>query len=884
MTTPLSVPALAPASGLLPFCQKHGAVAIHPIDGSVYLYTATEYAEAAALWRTTPAGGYEVVATTTAGTLPAGIAAPRGVFWDADRERLVLAVVQENETILLALGPEPEVLESPFVGESRGGFAGLADRDAPIVYDPKRRRLLTFAPVDYGHGEWLVFELVDGRFEVCDARLPLGDVESYGGTPLAVWDRKREAVALVGMEATCLWDGREVRTLAVPTKPDGVVFGDRAECGGFTDPETGRVVAYRKGNAFRLGDDDWEPLEGTELPKRPGFAGACPKSGRVLFFGGEVERPIQLVLSELVDGRFVAGADAICPGSRAAVADDATAVTYGFAGATLRRDGVMQRVDGDVWVSAGDRLVGASVEGRLFEVRGGEHREIAGPADGMTLRARGMMQLGWDASRGHAVIVGGADEDKRKALRETWIHDGSAWALREPKGGSPRTEYGLLCSHPSLGLVLAGAYLDWYKKPDPKWWRWDGARWHGAPAAYAGPDRSARLLFHDAPSGQTILGLAQDDRLVLWRLDGEDWSEVGGLPLADGQAHAFDPSRRALVVIGPAPDGSFGSGRFEADLGPWLDALPAPTVVERDEAKQAPEKTKKKKAKTTKEASESADEKAEGPTERYLALSDDRSDKYWFAWLRDRTVEVRYGRRGTTGQTKTFRHKSADAARADFAKKVDDKLRKGYEDAPSGAAAADFAGRKVWYGKAARSGPDQLGGAAPGVSADAWPVCSDCDAPMGHVATLRADPERLPLSKHAGVAIFMCMSGSCDETWDASAGQNAALLLTDAKKAGKAPKGAPGLKKRAIAWKEGFEKDPEVEPDAEIPITTKVGGYPGWIQSEESVTCPQCEAAMTLRAQLDGSLDHDLNFGDTGTAFVLVCPDEHAAAFLWQCY
>jgi hypothetical protein len=41
---------------------------------------------------------------------------------------------------------------------------------------------------------------------------------------------------------------------------------------------------------------------------------------------------------------------------------------------------------------------------------------------------------------------------------------------------------------------------------------------------------------------------------------------------------------------------------------------------------------------------------------------------------------------------------------------------------------------------------------------------------------------------------------------------------------------------------------------------------------------------MGFVAELSASLDVRLNFGDSGEGYLFVCAEEHAAAFLWQCY
>jgi predicted DNA-binding WGR domain protein len=71
----------------------------------------------------------------------------------------------------------------------------------------------------------------------------------------------------------------------------------------------------------------------------------------------------------------------------------------------------------------------------------------------------------------------------------------------------------------------------------------------------------------------------------------------------------------------------------------------------------------------------------------YLELSEEGggSHKFYEVTVQGKDVTIRYGRIGDPGQTSTKTYPSADAARADARKKIDEKKRKGYEAAVQGA-------------------------------------------------------------------------------------------------------------------------------------------------------------------------------------------------------
>ena len=87
-------------------------------------------------------------------------------------------------------------------------------------------------------------------------------------------------------------------------------------------------------------------------------------------------------------------------------------------------------------------------------------------------------------------------------------------------------------------------------------------------------------------------------------------------------------------------------------------------------------------------------------------------------------------------------------------------------------------------------------------------------------------------------------------------------------------------------------------PDS-VGISTKLGGEPNWIQSEEVPSCTGCSTPMTFVAQID-SVEHqnevnplskdaisehqDYMFADVGMIYVFFCFDCLDTKSVFQCY
>ena len=97
---------------------------------------------------------------------------------------------------------------------------------------------------------------------------------------------------------------------------------------------------------------------------------------------------------------------------------------------------------------------------------------------------------------------------------------------------------------------------------------------------------------------------------------------------------------------------------------------------------------------------------------------------------------------------------------------------------------------------------------------------------------------------------------------------------------------------------EGERAVPHDYPES-LGISTKLGGLPDWIQTEEIPVCRGCSAPMTFVAQID-SVEHqnklnplakdpihdhqDYMFADVGMIYVFYCFDCCETQSVFQCY
>jgi predicted DNA-binding WGR domain protein len=325
-------------------------------------------------------------------------------------------------------------------------------------------------------------------------------------------------------------------------------------------------------------------------------------------------------------------------------------------------------------------------------------------------------------------------------------------------------------------------------------------------------------------------------------LSAEALSEV--LDCAEFGLRAAD---RSVVMVGATGDCSGASWRLEGSFGALLDALPAPGKIPVPELNVPP------------------------PAFHALVKREEGSQKFWTATVEGATCTIAWGKRGAKGQSKSSLAKTAARAQADAAKKAEEKLAEGYEVVPEGPEVARSGARQSFPFTRGETEPT-AGNALGNPEIAGGPTCSTCDRPMSLVIQLARHPERLPLRKHAGLAIWVCVTTSC-RPWQRDGGANAAQLLGED---AAVPSGA-----RAIAFETSVMEQEGGAEDEPPPARSHLGGFPVWIQDEDRPLCDVCSDPMAFALQIDGH-DAEHNFGDDGSGYAFVCPRECSAKFLSQ--
>jgi predicted DNA-binding WGR domain protein len=512
----------------------------------------------------------------------------------------------------------------------------------------------------------------------------------------------------------------------------------------------------------------------------------------------------------------------------------------------------------------------------------GTWRKIAEAPPGFVSRAHAA--VAWSASGPKSApermyVLGGYPTHMGKFPADCfrWTPD-AGWKSLEIAGKKPAFQHMLACWDPGRKVLVVVGGRDKRYTPNDLTFETDEKKWTSFPTQMEGGTAIGATLTYDAVLDKVLLLSTNEVRAY----EGKgEWRLIGTMPAPSGGATevAYDAEARTLYALG----GTVADGFQRVALGALLDdaAARAPSAPRGVVEAEAP-RGKAKPALAAKKAPEES-----SPAKRYLRSDEGGTDKFWFAELSGRSFQVRWGQRGTAGQTKVHELDDAAAARRAFDKKVAEKLDKGYWDAPEGERAAEIPGKTSYHWKLGRDGDDVAGGPSP--VADV-PACSGCENPMVHIVTLAAHPERLPLTKHAALSAYICANvesaGACP-SFEAHGGANAVLLhrTLPAARKGDAParkKGAPMVKAKRIAYTAQFEPDPEGDDADDLEMANKTGGHPAWYQFANVPACRVCTKPMRFVAQFS-EFDEVLNFGGDGEAYVFVCSEEHEGALLWQC-
>ncbi|UQA56898.1 WGR domain-containing protein [Polyangium aurulentum] len=884
----------------------------HPEEGALWLLAL----DIAQVWRVAADGTGELVASGAALGLPEGFSSlyvhEVAFYFDTARRAPVWLVSTYDSRFGHGL----------LLGVWNGrGFSALATKNGIRVagsdgfaFDPARGVLVHFAgqrDMDSANddarkqrGGLTARELgVDDTWRDVGTPLPKGGTyETYAG-----WDERRKLAVLIDSDTweTWGWDGAAWRSLprfpTYPWKPWALAIAPQSK--GLVYLHLPREHAVYQALLWELGDDAWVQRDAQSVEVFGG--GAYDAHRDICVFYGPWFGPgtVQSTLGRYDGERLVpAGKPAFsfAQGSSggAPLFFGARAPGHGNYALEVRRpysakalcwfkDGALQSAPSSppvlgVVASAGG-VRGVSFTGEVFTLseRGWE-RTCKAPRGFL---ARDATNLGCDP-QGRVLLTGGRPTQGTKNLTDGWLFDGAAWTEIVAKGSAPVTSDAGVGFDPSRGVwVIVGGRLKNYA-PSPKTYEYDGKKWSSFPTHRAEGDEAtevdAQLFAWDEASAQLFVVAAHHYNLSLFVYRGAGaWQPVASLDEIAGCAVAYDAERRTLVGAG-------AELVAEVAIGAALDAVASAIVQGRANVEE-------KRGGAKKAAKKAAEPKGEDAIPRavWLKLQQGDREEFWFASRKGATWSVRSGRRGGKATEKTHTLSGPAEARAAYEKAVRAKLGKGYEHAPEKEGAATIPGKTSFHMEFGKKGEDVFGGLPAGITKKTWPVCADCSRPLMHVLTLHAHEERLPLRKNAALVLFVCSNedGTC-ETWDADAGCNAAVFLTaDAlrKKALREPPEGPDgeeppevMEACKIAYSPAFEADPEANENAEdVPATSKVGGYPAWLQFPQTPSCATCEKELAFVAQVQ-EVDDALNFAGGGDGYLFRCPDEHEAKFFMQ--
>ncbi|APR78550.1 Hypothetical protein A7982_03897 [Minicystis rosea] len=841
----------------------------HPIENAIWIF----YPEVGELWRWIE-GQFEPVTT---GILLEGIAPKDAtsatLYWDAERARVGFAA-------LVGFAEQPpdvfEYADGRFdrVETADGGSSNGYD---VIVWDAERQRLVHVLALfrrDQDRGvrcRELVRTGASATWRDAGPAAPeIGSLNVYAG-----FDEARGLIVALDTDGNCAgFDGTSWS--ALPKHPDGgwgpVHFTASPRSRRLVMLHTERAT-WPKSILWELGEDAWHRKEANIVPWRGQLSfdrGVRTAAGRTLFFlAHETEGHPPQVFGEY-DGERILPTGPVFPPCERLAAGAGRVVSFNVSLGATRGAGR------EPWTAVpafGWGVYGLHVhEGGLHALTGdaalyslgesGTWRNIAEAPPGFVSRRNAA--VAWSApgpksAPERVYALGGAPIDGSKFPTDCfrWTPD-AGWTSLEIVGKKPAFQHMLACWDPGRKvLVVVGGRDKRYKSNDFTF-ETDEKKWTSFLTQMEGGTARGATLTYDAALDRVLLLSSNEVRAY----EGKGkWRLIGTMPAPSGGATevAYDGEARTLYALG----GTGADGFQRVALGALLD-----------EAARAPSAP----------PGETVPEES-SPTKRYLRSDEGGTDKFWFAELSERSFQVRWGQRGTAGQTEVHELDNAAAARRAFDKMVAEKLDEGYWDAPEGERAAELPGKTSYHWELGCDGDDVAGGPSPVANV---PVCSGCERPMVHIVTLAAHPERLPLAKHAALSAYICANeaGNCG-TFDAHGGGNAVLLHQTLPAAwkGDAPakeEGVPMLEAKRIAYTARFEPDPEGDDADDLALANKTGGYPAWYQFADVPACRVCTKPMRFVAEFS-EFDDVLNFGGDGEAYVFVCSEEHEGALLWQC-
>lgn len=434
---------------------------------------------------------------------------------------------------------------------------------AQLTYDPVRERVVLYG--GYGSGgvslrdtwEWdgTDWTLVHGAGPVLDSGFSQLAYAGYGGLGVVLLSARtpNQPSTPPGLWA---WDGNTWARQDRFGPSPGVLGVAR-------DPATSRLIALSGGGLVRLDPDRWTTL----------LTGGAAFYEQTCAVYDSVRRHVVVHSSNVTSERAADGwrqftyADLGLPRDGYSMAFDSNrgrSLIFGGITDSFPTNNTWERIDG-VWQRA------------IVPTR---------PS------ARAGHAMVYDAAAGRTVLFGGSTGGfAGPALGDTWLYDGTTWALASSSGPPPRYAHALAFDPVRRRVVLFGGVGTNGTSPTLRGdtWEWDGAVW--VLAASAGPPpRSHHAMAFDPARGKVVLfggdtsllvktfGSAGEPYRDTWEWDGSTWTlqSPGGLGGRVNHALVFDESRGRLLLVG-------GSGDYDVyDEYEWVSNDASLTITPGD--------------------------------------------------------------------------------------------------------------------------------------------------------------------------------------------------------------------------------------------------------------------------------------------------------------
>jgi hypothetical protein len=214
-----------------------------------------------------------------------------------------------------------------------------------------------------------------------------------------------------------------------------------------------------------------------------------------------------------------------------------------------------------------------------------------GPAKMPTSRTGASMAF--DAGRGEVVLFSGGARQNGQLGNETWIWDGSNWSLRSPAVSLAARSLAALAYDAIRQQVVLFGGAD-ANAPLGDTWVWDGTAnsWTQRHPVHSPTPRAAASLAWDG-SRLILFGgnVGGGDSAETWAWDGTDWTllPAGGPSARESAMMTYDPVRHQVVLFGGQV---FGAAGFLADTwiwngSVWTKSIPATSPTGRASAAMA---------------------------------------------------------------------------------------------------------------------------------------------------------------------------------------------------------------------------------------------------------------------------------------------------------